>query len=245
MEVKKHFSRLFFLVSLCFYCLVWHSAPGFALDSSQKYFQLQRLQPQLLPPPPVEGSKAWKKQINEVLREQHGLSVTEIAAIRNEQRAGIESMISVIGPGFKKELYPKTFAMIDLVANGTSKIIDMDKQFWHTRRPYLTDSRVKLYVDPVNDSPSYPSGHSAFFRVMAEILGLLFPEKLDPLRERAQTIAHHRIEAGAHYPVDIQGGQNLAMLILGALTASDAFQSDLEASRNEIAGVAGTLQHKP
>jgi hypothetical protein len=41
-------------------------------------------------------------------------------------------------------------------------------------------------------------------------LGLLFPEKLEALRERAQAIALHRIEAGVHYPVDVEGGQNLA-----------------------------------
>ncbi len=231
------FFRLPSFVLTVFYCLSFLTASAWASDSSRQYFQIQRLQPQLLLTPPIEGSNAWKKQINKVLRDQQGLSEPEVAEIRNEQRSRIELMTSVLDPAFKKELYPKTFAMIDLVAKSTSQIIEADKKFWHTRRPYLTDARVKLYVDPVNDSPAYPSGHTTFSRVIAEVLGLLFPEKLEALRERAQAIARHRIEAGVHYPVDIEGGQNLAMLIVGALVASDDFQADLESARNEITGV--------
>jgi acid phosphatase (class A) len=70
--------------------------------------------------------------------------------------------------------------------------------------------------------------------VLAEVLGLLFPDRLPALRARAEDIARHRVEAGVHYPVDLDGGRLLAMLELGALTASRGFQDDLKSAREEI-----------
>lgn len=89
-------------------------------------------------------------------------------------------------------------------------------------------------VDRIDASPAYPSGHTSSSRVAAEVLGLLFPDRLAALRAKADSIAAHRIQAGVHYPVDIESGRLLAMLVLGALLKSDAFQSDLAAAREEM-----------
>ena len=59
---------------------------------------------------------------------------------------------------------------------------------------------------PLNNSPAYPSGHTTDTCVLAEILVLLLPEKMSALRARADEIAWHRVEAGVHYPVDLEGG---------------------------------------
>ena len=93
-----------------------------------------------------------------------------------------------------------------------------------------------MYVNPIDASPAYPSGHSTSSRVLAEILGMLAPDKLSALRARADAVAHHRIQAGVHYPVDVEGGRMLAMLIVGYLTANEDFQDDLAAAKKEIAG---------
>ncbi len=210
--------------------------PAFAFDPVQTYVQPQFLPPQLLPPPPAEGDAAWRKQVDQVVKAQRDLSASELAAIRDEQRLHIESMTAILGPGFTRDNLPKTFALLDHVMATVGKVADADKKFWHTRRPYLTDSRVKLNADPIDASPSYPSGHTAASRVLAEVLGMLEPDKLADLRARADAIARHRVEAGVHYPVDLDGGRMLAMLVVGSMLANDDFQDDLAAARKEIAG---------
>jgi acid phosphatase (class A) len=59
---------------------------------------------------------------------------------------------------------------------------------------------------------------------------------LADLRARADVIAQHRIEAGVHYPNDVEGGRLLAMLIVGALSENEDFQDDVENAKKEMAG---------
>ncbi len=209
--------------------------PSFAADYQSTYVTPEDLPPQLLVPPPAEGSAAWKKDIQDVLRAQRHVSESDLAAMRDEQHVRLDSITSGLGPNFTREKLPKTFALLDHVFTDALVVTEADKKFWHTRRPYLTDPRVKLYVDRIDSSPGYPSGHTSSMRVVAEILGVLMPDRLQDLRIRAEAIAHHREEAGAHSPSDLEGGRMLAMLIVGALLKSDAFQDDLAAAREEIA----------
>jgi acid phosphatase (class A) len=139
-----------------------------------------------------------------------------------------------MGADFTSEKFPKTFALLNHVYTDTLLITEADKKYWHTRRPYLTDHQVKLLIDPIDSSPAYPSGHTSSGRVMAEVLGMVVPEKLSALRDRAEMIAQDRIAAGVHYPSDIGAGRMLAMLIVGALLQNHDFQNDLAAAREEI-----------
>ena len=168
------------------------------------------LPPQLLVPPPDEGSESWRQEIDGVLKAQKNVSATDLAAMRNEQHVTVALIAKTIGDDFAPQRFPKTFALLGHVLEDAGRVSYADKKFWHTRRPYLTDHRVTLLVDPVDDNPAYPSGHATATRVLAEVLGLLYPERLEALRARAFEIAQHRIEAGVHYPVDIRGGETLA-----------------------------------
>jgi acid phosphatase (class A) len=230
------FSRLFILLV----AIVCVCTPVCSYSADQKdansYIEQGTLPPQLLPPPPAEGTKEWQKQIAGVLAAQKHISDTDVAAIKDEQHIRLDLMISVMGSDFTREKLPKTFAFLDRVLANASAISRADKEYWHTRRPYLTDKRVKLYINRIDDNPAFPSGHTSEMRVLAEVLGQLRPEKLLDLRARAEEIALHRIEAGAHYPNDVEGGRLLAMLIVGALNANDDFQDDLEVAKKEIAG---------
>jgi len=205
-----------------------------AFDSVSAYTLPQNLPPQLLPPPPAENSEAWQKQITAVLQAQQHLSQDDLAAIKDEQHLRLELMTAPLGPAFTRKNLPQTFHLLDRVMASAEGVSEADKKFWHTRRPYLTDSRIHLYIDPIDKSPAYPSGHTSTSRVLAEVLGLLLPEKRTELRAHAESIARHRVEAGAHYPNDLDGGRAVAMLVVGSLTANEDFQDDLEAAREEI-----------
>ncbi len=212
------------------------ASPAFAFDATQSdYIQPQFLPPQMLAAPPIEGSAAWKRQIDGVLAAQRVISAGDAAAMRDEQRVRLELLTPIMGAEFTRSNLPKVFALLDRVLANTGHIVNADKKFWHTRRPYVADKRVKLGVDPIDDSPAFPSGHTTEARVVAEVLAMLMPEKRDALRARAEAIAAHRVEAGVHYPNDVEGGRMLAMLMVGALTENEDFQDDLAAAQREMA----------
>jgi acid phosphatase (class A) len=234
MIANRH-SLLSFACCLLLAVTILDSPHARAAEQTYTYIAPETLPPQLLAPPPKEGSAAWRQEIDSVLTAQKSISRADLAALRDEQHLRFDLMTAVIGPDFTPQRFPKSFALLDHVLRDAGGVTEADKQFWHTRRPYLTDARVKLLVNPVDASPAYPSGHTSETRVLAEILGLLYPQKLEALRTRAAAIARHRVEAGVHYPFDVTGGECLAMLILGALLDNDAFQEDLGAARQEIA----------
>jgi len=201
------------------------------------YIAPENLLPSLLVPPPAEGSMAQHKQIQAVIAAQKHITAADRVALRDEQHMRIAIVTEIMGDDFSREHKPKTFALLDHVMADARSITEADKNYWHIRRPYLCDAHVKLLVDPINASPAYPSGHTAESRVIAEVLGLLYPDKLAALRMRAEAIAWHRVEAGVHYPADLESGRMLAMLIMGGLMQNDDFRRDLESARAEVKSV--------
>lgn len=197
------------------------------------YVAPDSLPPLLLPPPPAQGSAEDRRQIHVIIAVQKHISKADSLAMRDEQHVRLELMTHLLGNDFTREQKPKTFALLDRVMADTRALSEADKNFWHTQRPYLRNSHIKLGVDPLDASPAYPSGHACFSRVMAEVLGMIYPDRLADLRAQADAIAWRRVEAGVHYPVDIDGGRLLAMLILGALMQNDAFLDDLSDARRE------------
>jgi acid phosphatase (class A) len=220
-----------FLTLLVLLCSI--GFPANAPESASYCVSSSDLPPVLLPLPYTEDSAEWKKDIQTVIAVQQHISANDLAALRDEQRMRVELVTSVLGPDFTREKKPATFALLDHVTNDVTTISEADKKYWHIKRPYLEDPHVKLLVDPIDSSPAYPSGHTAESRVLAEVLGMLYPGKLATLRARADQIAWHRVEAGVHYPHDLDGGRLLAMLITGAMVKCDAFQTDLAAARKE------------
>ncbi len=188
----------------------------------------------LLPPPPKEGGAAWKKNIQGVLYAQAHIEKDDLDYMRDEQHLRIGLLTEIFENDISAEKFPVTYQLLQRVFEDSELIASADKQFWHTRRPYLADTQVRLYVDRIDKSPAYPSGHTTTSRVLAEVLGILYPDRLDDLRLKADSIAYHRIQAGVHYPIDVEGGKLLAMLIVGALMNSNDFQSDLAAAKEEV-----------
>jgi len=225
------------LLNLVFCALFMGSVSAGVRAETQKPFYIapETLPPSLLIPPPTEGTVVAHKDVQAVIAAQKHISESDRAALVNEQHMRLELMTDVMGAHFTREQYPKTFALLDHVLSDAAAITEKDKFFWHIRRPYLVDHRVKLLVDPIDASPAYPSGHTSESRVIAEVLGLLYPDHLTDLRTHANVIAWHRVEAGVHYPTDLEGGRMLAMLMTGAFLQSDDFQNDLAAARAEIA----------
>jgi len=59
-------------------------------------------------------------------------------------------------------------------------------------------------------SPSYPSGHTIQAMVIANALGSLYPKLRDKFRNLAERIGMSRVQAGVHFPSDIDAGIKVA-----------------------------------
>ena len=134
------------------------------------YVAPQDLPPQLLPPPVDHDSRRGRADLEAVLKAQQHIRPLELKEIRDEQHLRLEIITGVMGQDFTRERLPRTFALLDHVLSDTQNISMADKKFWHTKRPYLIDQRVRLLVDPLDNSPSYPSGHTSAVHVIAEVL---------------------------------------------------------------------------
>lgn len=217
---------------------LFFSVPVFAFDINEAphYVNVDVLSPALLPPPPTEDSSAWKKQIAGVVKAQQHVSASDRTAMKAEQHITLETITASMGPDFTAAHFPKTFALLQHVFTDTAIITEKAKTYWGTRRPYVAaPKQVKLLVDPVKNN-AFPSGHTSLSWVEAEVIGLLYPNKRGDLRALADAIAMHRIEAGVHYPGDVEGGRRLGAIILGALLADEDFESDLVEAKEEIDG---------
>jgi len=211
-------------------------SPAFASSSADSYFYISPhdLPPDLLQKPPSQESAAEHQQIIAVIKAQQHLSDETLRDIRNEQHMRLDIMTDILGHRLTREKNPQTFQFLEHVLANTESLTENDKQFWHTKRPYLLDPKVKLLVDPLKNSPSYPSGHTSGSWVLAEVLGILYPDAREALRAQASAVGQHRIAAGVHTPFDVEGGHLLAMQILGALLENEDFQLDLLAAQEEI-----------
>ncbi|MGE3769653.1 MAG: phosphatase PAP2 family protein [Bdellovibrionales bacterium] len=210
-------------------------APAPHGEAKDVYLPAGALSPELLPSPPAEGSKAHKKQLAQVRAAQKNVSADAMTGLLNEDVESSETLIAVIGEGFTATAYPKTFALLQKTEDTGVAATKKAKKFWQARRPHLVDKKIKLLLPPKDRGGSYPSGHTSVNHLLAEVLGLLFPEKRGVLRERASEIAWHRVQAGVHYPVDLEGGRTLAAIMLGSLLNDEEFQNDLSAAAAEVA----------
>ncbi len=232
------------------------------------YMTVEDLPATILPPPPARMSIGFIDQIEYVIAAQQNISAADLVAMRDEQRMRLSLVTDTLGPRFIATNYPATYSLLQNSFDDAAVIIENDKDYWDTPRPYLARAKnmvkkgvrfviddqtygdtthpyanenyVQLLINPVAN-PAYPSGHTAQSRLLAEELALLFPSCKSALVTRANEIAGHRVQAGVHYPVDIAGGQRLASAMLNRLQQNPAFQHDLAAATAEVAHQASPI----
>lgn len=91
-------------------------------------------------------------------------------------------------------------------------------------RPFVQYPQIQPCL-PREDSASYPSGHSTWYRATAELLADLIPER----RERLLSVGYHggasRATCGAHFPSDVEAGQRLGAAAARQVIATPQWQA--------------------
>ena len=87
------------------------------------------------------------------------------------------------------------------------KIVASIKRAYKRARPYEKYSAVHLAPGVKTEDYSFPSGHACGAYYIASKLSDKFPHLSDGLYHLASRIAKTRIQAGVHYPSDIEAGR--------------------------------------
>ena len=201
---------------------------------AEVYFSAEAISPLLISGPLARNSSLYKSEVSYMIKLQKNIDMLELKeAIFEDEKLAPEIVTKDVIPEMARSDFPKLYKLLDKTASSTLEVSENAKKFWNTKRPYLEDKRIKLLVKPYANG-SYPSSHSAVAQSVARILGLLFDEKREALLNRAEEIAKHRSLVGVHYPHDLQGGREVAFLVVGALMANGDFLEDFENAKQEV-----------
>ncbi len=221
----------------------------------------------LLPPPPLAGSEAERRDINAVMQLQDLSSPERIKLAEQDATNGLNAFQTVLGPSFEVKRLPVVAALFGKVGRDMQFATAVGKDCWERPRPFVLDSRVhppglmkeqtlncpgqsnraphdaSSPCPPLMPAPpysySYPSGHSTFGALSAILLADMVPEKRSELYTRGWQFGESRIVGGVHYPSDVEAGRIDATAMVAVMMLNRDFQSDLAAARAELRTALG------
>ncbi len=197
------------------------------------YIEPEKISATIIDSPFPYESLQQLSEIDYIIKLQKNAKKLEIKEATDEKDLKPEMVAQDIDIRLSRKDFPNLYQLLDNSQETAEAIVANVKNYWGTQRPFLVNKNVKALVKPSN-TPSYPSGHTTESYISAHILGMLIPLRREDFRSRAKEIANHRVLAGMHFPKDLEGGRQLAFLILGNLMSNGDFQSDLSAAKKEL-----------
>lgn len=192
--------------------------------------------------PYADGSPEQQAEIVSIINRQKNLTAAPKHAILVEDRITPTMMVTpVLGERYTEVTYPELFSLLRRGGSDAWRIADATQDYYGRTRPWLTDERVQLLVSPIT-RPSYPSGHTVTNHVWAHMLSELFPQKRAALFARAFEIGMHRVDAGVHYPSDVNAGRQLAAIIYEKMRKDAGFKQALASAKAELRAASGAAK---
>ncbi|MGV8997997.1 MAG: phosphatase PAP2 family protein [Parvibaculaceae bacterium] len=138
------------------------------------------------------------------------------------------------------KLLPDTLALFHAMTDASKSISNGAKKTFNRTRPFaisvagLPQIVPLLPVENLKDSPSYPSGHTAFAYETAMVMAYIVPEEQDAIYARAAQYGHHRLVVGVHFPSDVEQGRVSGELIAAAFMEQDSFHALIAKAKPEL-----------
>ena len=92
---------------------------------------------------------------------------------------------------------------------------------------------------------SYPSGHTAAGWAWALVLAQISPERSNELLARGLSFGQSRVVCNAHWQSDVDAGRVMGAATVARLQSEEAFQSDIQAARQELAKAKAAQGNEP
>jgi hypothetical protein len=156
----------------------------------------------ILKPPEPNNSKKTEKELSLISYATTNRKNTDVEFIHNVDQDMDSFFIGLLN---KQNLeYP--YRYIGLFYDIVEPVLMNTKSFWNRPRP---SQLAKLYNIPIDviatdtiHTASYPSGHTVYAKLVANILTEKYPKLADQLEATAKNIGIARIQQGVHYPSD-------------------------------------------
>jgi len=184
----------------------------------------------LIGPPPKVGSEALDQQMAIVLWLQETRTPEQVAFV--ELTLDQSRFIPLLGDAMLKVDGIELNRLIDDVINQVRTDYDALKNVFDLPRPFQINDAIM----PVGDArpvASYPSGHAIRATVYARILAEIFPDHQADLMDLATRIAHGRVIAGVHYPIDVVAGKKLGNAYADIIVEQPAFINAINQVRGQ------------
>jgi len=159
----------------------------------------------ILDPPPSNTDPKTLKELNFVAESTFNRSEVEIKQIYNIDRDIHGPFIKLLSK-YKLE-YPREF--INTFYDVVRPVLTNIKQYWNRPRPVQLAKLYNIQIDPIVTNtvhtPSYPSGHTMYSRLVANILKHHYPQIENKVLDSiVYDTARARVMMGVHFPSDNQ-----------------------------------------
>ncbi len=178
-------------------------------------------------PPPAPDSDAQREDLAAILAWQNKRTEADCAKANVTANFTADTFLGE-NSLFPKPLPDEVRKFIDRVSSDLEDAVTNMKERYQRPRPY------KAYPDQTQPcikkswGYSYPSGHSSFSRVFANVLADIVPERRDEFFKKADEIAQDRVIGGVHFPTDIAAGKVFGDLYHAELLKSEGYRKDIE-----------------
>jgi acid phosphatase (class A) len=179
---------------------------------------------------PRPGSDAAKADQAILLWLQTTRTEEEVRRAQCEAHIHLGVFSRTAGVDLESPRFPLTQALAEDLRQAMSGVTGKLKLQFNRPRPYLAIPELKPAL-PLEPSRSYPSGHSAWGMVEANLLAALDPGRREAFLVRGRLVGYDRVLGGVHYPSDVQAGLRLGQAFAEAWLAMPANRQRVEQAR--------------
>lgn len=170
-----------------------------------------------LPPPPDARTTLAEEKALLSAQRQRDSSAIRLIDYWNAGAPGYrwQTAIETLNSGFPPA-WVRGKALLNIAIYDATVAAWQTKYAYRRPRPSTHNKAITPFL-PTPDSPSYPCEHSVAAGAAAAILGYLFPNKADSLRQVAERACQSRVLAGVVYPSDSKAGFALGQRVAQAV----------------------------
>jgi membrane-associated phospholipid phosphatase len=182
-----------------------------------------------LGPPLAFGSPDYQGQLAEVKRINASVSPTERAdaVFWGTMAGGIwlrEADNLITRDGLSTPSAARILALVAAAEMDAVIAFSDTKYTYWTMRPFMADPSIQPIGS--DNSPGYPSGVATDGTAAAEVLAYFFPQDADRLRYMAAQGSMSRLDAGLHFPYDLDAGTQMGRSLAQLAAQRDALNNN-------------------
>lgn len=178
-------------------------------------------------PPPAPDSDAQKADLAITLDWQNKRTEADCAKAKLTAAADYDSFWGEKSP-FSKPMPAEVKKFFERLTLDLDSAVNEMKGRYQRLRPFKAYPGVAKPCLKKSHGYSYPSGHSTFSRVFADVLADIVPERKTEFLAKADEIAQDRVIGGVHFASDIAAGKVFGDEFHAELLKSPEYLKDIE-----------------